>query len=46
MLITTTKSQRCSVTAETGRTVSMRQALAYLAQKRPQAVVLRKRSAR
>jgi hypothetical protein len=45
ILNTTSWPQIYSPAPETGKAVSMRQALAYLAHKRPQAVVLRKRRA-
>lgn len=49
MLIASTphpRSHRSPPAAELGKSVSMRQALAHLAQRRPAAVVLRKRRAK
>jgi hypothetical protein len=46
LIITSANCRIYSQTAETGKSVSMRQALAYLAQRRPMAKPLPKRRAR
>lgn len=46
LIITSANRQRYSQTAGTGKSVSMRQALAYLAQRRPMAKPLPKRRAK